>query len=474
MAADLRRTGLIQPSERVLVGVSGGPDSVALLSLLAALAPAWKLQLRVVHVNHGLRSDESDHDARFVTALCASLGVECVCERVNLWALRARLKGRSLQEIARIARYDVFRREVRYWQADKVALGHTADDQAETVLMWMLRGAGGAGLAGIPPSRDTLFVRPLLGISRAEILEYLQTEGLSYRIDSSNAKRDYLRNRIRHEVLPELKRLNPAIVRVLARGAEILREEHAYLERAAQEHLARASQLQPDGSVVLGRDGLLTLPVALQRRVIRALLRRVSGAEQGPSFGTVDAVLAKVVRGRSGVSLSVPGGRVQREYGRLVFLPAGTPSQMHRTAERGEPSLALPIEAGSCVQWPLTGQAIRLSLLEHGTGQLTALAERPVAYLDADRFTLDLVVRTWRPGDAFQPAGMGGRHKKVQDFFSDLKVPREVRRHLPLLVAPEGILWVAGYRVDHRFCATAGSRRVLKAEIIDVGSDRGG
>jgi tRNA(Ile)-lysidine synthase len=476
MAADLRRTGLIRPGERVLVGVSGGPDSVALLSLLATLAPAWKLQHRVVHVNHGLRGAESEDDARFVATLCRSLGVECVCERVDLMALRARLKGRSLQEIARIARYDVFRREARHWQADKVALGHTADDQAETVLMWMLRGAGGTGLAGIPPSRDALFVRPLLGISRAEILEYIQTEGLAYRTDSSNAKRDYLRNRIRHELLPELKRLNPAIVRVLARGAQILREEQAYLDGAAQEHLARAAQARSDGSVVLDRDGVLALPVGLQRRVIRAWLRRVSGVDQGPSFGTVDAVLGQVVRGRSGGSLSVPGGRVWREYGRLVFVPAAAQSLTNRTVARGAPSVVLPIVAGSRVRWPLTGQTIRLSVVDQGPGKTAARPERPattVTFLDADRFTQDLVVRTWQPGDAFQPAGMGGRHKKVQDFFSDLKVPREVRRRLPLLVAPEGILWIAGYRADHRFCATAGSRRVLKAELTDAGSDRG-
>ena len=471
VAAAARAKALLRPGDRVLVAVSGGPDSVALLSVLAALAPSWDLTLRAVHINHGLRGLESDEDAAFVASLCDRLGVPLVVERVPLSGSAGRQRGRSLQEQAREARYAAMARVATAHRMDKLAVGHTADDQAETLVMWMLRGSGTAGLAGIPHARGPLVIRPLLDISRAEIAAYLEGQGLPFRVDSSNAKPLYLRNRVRHELLPALKRLNPGILGVLKRQAEILREEDVSLDQLASEHLARSAREDAPGEFVVERAGLLAVPLALRRRMVRTLLRRTSGLTQGPRFGAISAVLDRIVQGRSGAAITVAGVHVAREYGIIRFRSSGrTTVGVEETVRR-----SVPVPVPSTIRWPLTGQTVRLSLRDQPSADLPAKLPRSrnVAILDADRFTLDLTLRSWEPGDAFRPSGMQGRRKKLQDYFADMKIPRAARRRVPLLVAPEGILWVGGHRPDHRFSATATSKRILIAELMDSAPNGG-
>ena len=297
VAATARARGLLRPGDRVLAAVSGGPDSVALLSVLAALAPSWDLTLQAVHVNHGLRGAESDEDASFVAGFCDRLGVALAIERVTLVGPAGRRRGRSLQEQAREARYAAMVRVATALRMDKIALGHTADDQAETLVMWMLRGSGTAGLAGIPPSRGPLVIRPLLDVGRAEIIAYLEAQGLPFRVDSSNAKPLYLRNRVRHELLPVLKRFNPGLLGVLKRQAEILREEDLCLDQLVSEHLTRLTREDSAGEFVVDRAGLLALPLALRRRMVRTLIRRTSGLLQGPTFGAVAGTMGFEPRG---------------------------------------------------------------------------------------------------------------------------------------------------------------------------------
>ncbi len=466
VAATARAKGLLRPGDRVLAAVSGGPDSVALLSVLAALAPSWNLTLQAVHVNHGLRGAESDEDATFVAGLCDRLGVALAIERVTLTGPAGRRKGRSLQERAREARYAAMVRVATVLRMDKIALGHTADDQAETLMMWMLRGSGTAGLAGIPPARGPLVIRPLLDVGRAEIMAYLEAQGLPFRVDSSNAKPLYLRNRVRHELLPVLKRFNPGLLGVLKRQAEILREEDLCLDQLVFEHLARLTREDGAGEFVVDRAGLLALPLALRRRMVRTLIRRTSGLQQGPTFGAVAAVLDRVVQGRSGAATAVAGVLVAREYGSIRF---------RSSVPEGTEAVSLPLPVPSTIRWPLTGQTIRVSLRDLSSAHPPTIPtpSRSVAILDADLFTMELVVRSWAAGDAFRPLGMRGRRKKLQDYFADMKLPRAARRRVPLLVAPEGILWVGGHRPDHRFCATAASTRIVIAELLDPSPNGG-
>lgn len=470
LAEMVRSKGLLAQEDRVLVAVSGGPDSVALLALLAELAPSWHLKLCALHINHGLRGEESDEDARFVATLCERLGISFRCERIDLGEpAGGRKRGSSLQERAREARYELLVRVGRELGVDKIALGHTADDQAETLLMWMLRGAGTAGLAGIPPARESFFVRPLLDITRADILDYLDERRLVFRTDSSNAKPLYLRNRIRQELLPQLKRYNPAIVQVLTRQADILREENHCLDQWVQEQLACLSRR--DGRALLvDRAGLLALPLALQRRMVRTVIRRTGGLTKGPTFRAVASVLEAVARGQSGSAITVQGVSVERAYGWIRFSPsveANQASQKCLVAVEGDRSVGLLLTVPSVLRWPLTGQVIRAGLGGvPAAGPALALAEK-LAIFDADLVTGPLLVRTWKAGDLFCPAGMQGRRKKLQDYFADIKLARHQRAKVPLLVAPEGVMWVAGYRADHRFLATSGTTRTVIVELLD-------
>jgi len=462
VAAAARSRHLFAAGDHLLVAVSGGPDSVALLSVLASLAPSMRLTLSALHLNYGLRGDESDEDARFVSRLCAELEVPLICELVDLSRTSGPGKRMSLQANAREARYTALQRAAEALGASKIALGHTADDQAETLLMWMLRGSGAAGLAGIRPLRDAVYVRPLLDVSRTDVLTYLNAKDRPFRTDSSNAKPVYLRNRIRHELLPLLKRFNPAVVRALTRQADILRDEDACLDRWVTDWVGRHVLAAGDRSLAVLRSALLEQPIALQRRVIRRVMQRVAGGPHGPTFGAVDAVLRKVVRGRSGSSLGVRGARVLRDYQYVRFFPA-----RHAGRLQGEVPPARPVSVRahvpSTVVWPPTGETLRLRLA--GAEDEQRPAGRHVARFDADRFTPQLEIRSWRAGDVFCPLGMGGRRKKLQDYFSDTKLPRGRRAGVPLLVAPEGILWVVGHRADHRFRVRPSTTRIVTAEV---------
>ena len=223
--------------DRIVVAVSGGPDSVALLACLVALAPRWKWTISIGHVNHGLRGMESEEDAAFVEQLGIALNVPVYIRKPRLCKEEVRSSRQSLQEHAREVRYQAMEDIVQESGSTKIATGHTADDQAETVLMWMLRGSGTGGLSGIPPKRGERIVRPILDFPRNEIVKYLDQRELTYRVDSSNNQAAYLRNRIRNNLMPQLQDYAPGLVSVLSRQAEIIREDHSYLEQVAAEAL---------------------------------------------------------------------------------------------------------------------------------------------------------------------------------------------------------------------------------------------
>ena len=456
----VRRLDLLSPGDRVVVAVSGGADSVALLQVLSAWRDRLDLALAVVHVEHGLRGEESLGDATFVEHLSRQLGLPFFLKRINLKSLLLERKGESVQAVAREKRYEQLQAVAREWEGTKVAVGHTQDDQAETVLMSMLRGAGLAGLSGMPAHRQPCLIRPFLQVSRSEILQYLDEKRCGFRVDSSNESPKYVRNRLRRELIPLLKTFNPRVVSVLSRQAAILREEHHYLDEVAKASLESVEVGRTKDRIVWSRSRLLTFPVPIQRRMI---LLTVSALWHKPSplrFDDVDILLQHVVHGTSGSSSRVAGLDVVREYDRVTFVkvPVGPNRRLQE-----EWSWSFP---GS-IRWPVTGQTIEGKI--KATKTIPTRRTDSVAYLDADRFSHELVVRSWKPGDYFFPYGMGGRRKKIQDFFSDAKVYQAERSNVPLVVAPEGILWVGGYRSDHRFRVTEDTRHIAVVRIRAAG-----
>ena len=354
----VRQQQLFVPGQHLLVAVSGGPDSIALLSLLHRLAQSWELTLTVVHCNYGLRGAESDGDESFVRAFCQERQLSLVIHRPTLVKRRQRS---SLQATARDARYDFMKQLAREVGADCIAVGHTANDQAETVLMWMLRGAGMAGLAGMPYAREDRIIRPLLAATREEVLAYLDHEGLTYRRDSSNEKLLYHRNRIRRELLPVIIRLAPAAVRVLQRQADLLREDEQYLAEVTGDLVHALVSRDSGGVQRLNRQAFIELPVALQRRLVRAVLRTYDEEGRASSVRAVESVRRLLLKGSSGARLSLKQALVTLDQGSGQFSPRGG-GRKDETAPKQGKSESLVLSVPSTVYWARTNQQIHVQL----------------------------------------------------------------------------------------------------------------
>jgi tRNA(Ile)-lysidine synthase len=461
----VRQHQLFVPGQHLLVAVSGGPDSIALLSLLHRLARSWRLTLTTVHCNYALRGAESDGDESFVRDFCRERQLSLVIHRPMLVKRRQRS---SLQAAARDARYDFMKQLAHEVGADRIALGHTANDQAETLLMWMLRGAGMAGLAGMSYAREDRIIRPLLAATREEVVAYLDHEGLTYRRDSSNEKPLYHRNRIRKELLPVITRLAPAAVRVLQRQADLLREDEQYLEQITNNLVRALVGYDSRGVQRVDRQAFIELPVALQRRLVRAVLRTYDEEGRASSVRVVESVRRVLLKGKSGARLSLKQALVTLDQGSMRFSPGVGGDYRHGTDSGQGTREALPIPVPSTVYWARTNQQIHVQLMtRRAVEEMGKAPSQGLVLFDADRFSEPLLVRAWQAGDRFSPYGMKGKSKKLQDFFTDRKVARHERGKVPLLVAPEGILWVIGMRQDERFVVRGGTARCLVVSVCN-------
>ena len=461
VAATIRQKKLLRPDDRVLVAVSGGADSVCLLMVLYEIRQRGilpGLDLHVAHVNYGLRGEESEKDEAHVRDLGKMLNIPVHVKRAHL----VPRPGQTVQSQARDARYAFFARVRREYGLTAVTTGHTADDQAETVLLWLLRGSGTSGLAGIPVQRSDGIVRPLLDVTREQVLDYLASRGIAYRTDASNAMRIYRRNRVRHEIMPLLRTFNPRIVQGLARAAEILAAEAALLDDLERERWKAVVKDVAPGRVVLQGERLAQEPLGLQRRLIRQALSVVRGSAAGLTFRHVRDILARVVGAGCSGKLDLPGGIVVERDGTLVTVGR---SGVERQASAGANWVTgVPLLIPGAVQ--LGEEGLRLLALEDCEPVKGHADGRSVLAVDADRLGGPLTVRNWRPGDWFCPSGMRGHRKKLQDFFVDQKVPRKRRAEVPLVMGPAGIVWVVGYRGDERFLAGKTTTCVVTLKLV--------
>jgi tRNA(Ile)-lysidine synthase len=462
------REALIPPGSRVLAAVSGGSDSVALLRLLLDVADDCRFTVAgVAHLNHGLRGDESDTDEAFCRELAAGLGIAIeVCRRDV--AQLAREEHVSTEVAARRARYDFFADAAQRMHVDRIATGHTRDDQAETFLLRVLRGAGATGLAGIRPRRGPV-VRPLLDLRRDELLAFLAGLGQAFRTDSSNRDLRIPRNWVRHRLVPLLaEHLNADIVEVLAREATVLRDEAILLDRLANEAAARLETALPERGVRLDAGALAELPVALARRVVRQALARTEEA-RFHGFDHVEQVLALAEPVGDRNAADLPGVRVERIGAGVVLYKRGP---RLRSAAAGF-HYQLPVPGRVAV--PECGCWIEVKTPKRMASQSVALqalgADGDVAVLDASVAAGGLAVRPRRPGDSVRPLGLRG-NKKLQDLLVDRKVPREERDRVPLVVdADDRILWVAGHVLSEHARVTDSTRSVVVLKLIRNGEE---
>jgi tRNA(Ile)-lysidine synthase len=475
----VRRHDLFGPGTRVLAAVSGGSDSVALAHILRELDAAGELRLAgLVHFNHLLRA-AADDDERFVTALAESLGVPVLTDRDDV-AERARRERRSVEDAARAARYAFFERARALAGADVVALGHTRDDQAETFLLRLTRGAGPRGLGGMYP-RNGDIVRPVLACRRADLRQWLSAGARPFVEDETNVDVSIPRNRVRAELVPLLQaRFNPAIVDVLADEAELAREAWQWMDAAAKDLAARLVRpMAAQGAqLVYEMDvaDLVALPLALRRAVLWRTMSGVAGLRP-ISFGHVDAAI-RLIDQIGDDRIDVPGQRLERVGSRLV-LRGRSADTVGRTLAK-EPNLfryplsipgevALP-EAGCVVSAEAlvadtSSDCVSAAMRNGGSGAIGT----HVALVRGDLFAGSLVVRNRRPGDRFRPVGLDGR-KKLQDFFVDRKVARATRDAVPIVVDEmDRIVWVAGYGIDEAFRVTDPAQAVLILKLKALG-----
>ncbi len=449
----IREHELFACGDTVVVAVSGGADSVVLLDILAGLEEL-RLRLVVAHLNHLLRGEESEGDAAFVRELAARYGLPAEIRAVDVQAL-SRQRQLSLEEAGRIARYGFLAEVAGKYRARCTALAHHVDDQAETVLMRLLRGSGATGLrAMVPKSADGSRVRPLLQVGRREIEAYVVARGLSFRSDSSNSDVNFLRNRIRHELIPNLTGYNPAIAARLADTAAALGADEALLERITDEAMERLAAVAAD-RVTFAVTELAAEPRGLRMRLFRRALLLVRGDLARISFRHLEAIDGLLVSGRPQRRLSLPGGgSVARSYDILAFTAATSPLPIG-------PFEMLLDGPGS---YPLPGDGVLV--VEEAVPPADWTMVTPAeAWFDAGSAHFPWLVRTFRPGDRIVPFGMTGS-KKVKELFIDARIPLQERRGIPLVFSSGRLLWVCGMRVAEGARVAAGTTKVIRAAVI--------
>jgi tRNA(Ile)-lysidine synthase len=473
----LERYRMVRPGDSVLIALSGGPDSVALTRILFELRHRLGISLFLAHLNHGLRA-EADEDERFCKALSESLSLPFSSERVDVGALARRSK-RSLEDVGRQARYRFLESQASRLGANRIAVGHTLDDQAETFLLRLLRGSGGRGLSGIHPVKNAGIVRPLIEARRAEIELYLGENGIDFRQDASNRDTRFTRNRIRHEEMPRLSAVyNPRLAESLARTATLLREEEAWMQ--AETDTVFAAIAFPSGDEVqLDRRRLMEQPLALQRRLVRASIERVRGL-QDVSHRHVEDVIALAL-GQSGRELHLPGLVVELSFDRLGFRVSSAARNL-LARERGyngfEYRLSIPARV-RIPEWSGTLSA-RIAATKRKPDEALHPSHGNAVTVGFEGGLPELSVRSPRPGDRFHPLGAPGS-KPLSRYLMERKISREVRRRVPLVVRaaperhdrPDGIdskeeiLWVVGHGVSEasRVSRSEGSRLLLRWDV---------
>jgi len=432
---------MLGSQDRVLIGVSGGADSVCLALCLKDLG----YEIGVAHVNHGLRGDDSDEDETVTAVLAQQLGIPYFARRVILI-------GGNIEAAGREARKDFFAETADRNGFTRIALAHTRNDRVETFLLNLLRGAGSEGLVSMSPVSGRT-IRPLIEVTRNEIESYLRARNQTWRIDESNMDPAYVRNGIRHIVIPELAaRFNPKLVETLTRTVEILESEDDWMGSLTEEWLDRYGTKQKDG-FVLSTEHLESEPVGLQRRVVRAALRRAGSKLQDLAFEHVEAVRGLIARDKSGKKVQIPGGiEVAREFGNLVFREAA------EAVAEYEYQLQIPGQ----IHIPEVRKVFRAEIVESEAAQTTGQR----VFVDAESVGPCVRIRNWKPGDYYRPVGLpAGKLKKL---FQRARIPRCYRTSWPVIVADSTIIWVASFPVSREFAPRGRSQKIVAFEASEI------
>lgn len=457
----IEKKELIEKGDKVLVCVSGGPDSMALLYLMAGLKKDYNLELTIAHFDHMLRSKQSIADANFVKKIAAKLNIPFIMERCNVKEIAGANKM-SIEEAAREARYDFFQRMAEKIGANKIATAHNMGDQAETVLMRFIKGTGSLGLLGIPYKRwlgNAWVIRPLLDVKRLDIERYLERFKIPSRVDTSNLKMFYLRNKIRHKLMPLLeKEFNPKIKENLNQVAKSLSDEFDYLNTTANRLFKRLA-IETKTAIEIDVGKLQRQHIALQRLIVRQIILKLKGDLRRITFKHWQEI-ESILSDEGEISVDLPDGlKVKKNKGRLIFTKGDVTEDSIQEFKKIA-KLDVPGE----VIIPSLGIKVCSEVVKYVPKFKKGKRRKRVEYINGDTILPPLKIRTRREGDRMRPLGMKF-YKKLHDIFVDEKVPRQIRDKIPLIISGDKILWAVGVKLSEDCKIDENTERVVRLKV---------
>ena len=470
----IKRLNMISFNDKILVGVSGGPDSISLLWFLLSLKKEYNLSIYVAHLNHMLRGRESDEDAEFVKKAAIELKLAYKVEKCNINAY-SKNYSLSIEEAAREYRYKFYSDSAKYFHASKIALGHSADDQGETVLMRMIRGCGLEGLKGIPAMRDNI-IRPLIECTRDEIEHYCRKYQLKYRIDFTNKEPVYFRNKIRLELLPLLSReYNENIKDHLLKLGNIASEVSEYLQKETDAAFRKVLIKEMADRIIINLEKLNDYPLAIKRNIIRESIQIIKGNLNDITFWHIHQIenMTNHQSGEKGIDLP-KGLKIKKRYNELIiFKKKQDADNQNDLFLDWEYKINIPGNAKiETLGMRVETKILDASSIEPLNFYKNQYRDRKFSeFVDLEKIRLPLKIRNWRFGDKFFPLNMNGS-KKVKEFFIDRKIPKDRRNSIPILVDNEGkIIWIIGFRLDNRVKIQSNTKKILFIKISVSGQN---
>ena len=480
------RHGLLAGGGTVVVGVSGGPDSLCLLHVLNRLREVYGIELHIAHLDHRIRGVEAKEDAAFVARLAGEWGLPATVEARDVPQL-ARESKLAIEEAARQARYSFLAQVALAVGAKRIAVGHHADDQTETIVMHWLRGAGLAGLRGMLPQTDLggmrleaawpdhpplnlQLIRPLLDTSRAEIIAYCREHGLKPRFDRSNLDTTYYRNRLRHELIPYLESYNPNIREVLRRSAQIINDDYSFLQAELERVWPAVVSSESGEAITFDLERWRALPTSQQRSTLREAVHRLRRSLRNINWIHTENALSALTAKPAGTQVTLPQGlMLSIGYRDFTVADEGFVPQVDWPLLLVE---SLAVAVPGVTELPDSGWRLEAAIIARGEFRQDHLDNLNPwqAFLDYERTGPEFVLRQRRSGDRFQPLGLGGHEKTLHVFMIDHKIPRRLRGFVPIVASPRHIVWVAGWRIDERAKITAETERVLHLAFRSAGS----
>lgn len=454
----IEKYSMLQKGDKVIVAVSGGPDSMSLLHILFTIKEKFGITICAAHINHCLRGEEADRDEEFTGNFCRANGIDFYSKRIDI-NKKAEDEGVSLESAGREARYEFFEELKNKLNAQKIALAHNANDQAETVLMRIFRGTGAEGLEGIRPVRDKIFIRPLIKVSRDEIEEYCRDNNIQPRIDKTNLETIYTRNKIRLELIPYLKKnFNEDVIGAINRLSEMVSADNAYIEEEVLNKYK--TYCRYDGQKLIIVKEAFNQKYAVITRIIRNALNNLTGSIYNLERVHIDEIIC-LEKNQTGKTAVLPDGlRVENVYGDIQIYNS---TYLKENFIDNDENREYSVKTGEKIYMDFFDITVA-ARIKNPDSDIDFKEKKYVKYFDLDKIKGDITIRSRKNGDIFSPLGLMGT-KKLKNIFIDMKIPRQYRDKIPLLCFGDNIAWIIGYQISEKYKLDADTKKILEITV---------